>query len=216
MYWRRALPIRTRERYTGRMKIIVIGATGTIGSAIVAALRSNHDVIAASRTGEHKVDIKDAASIAALLDKHRDANAVVCAAGGGAWKPLAELTDADFAASLADKLMGQVNVIRAALTRIRDTGSIVVTSGVLAQKPMPGSAAVSMLNAGLEGFVRAAALEAPRGIRVNVVSPPWVTETVAMMKLPPVPGALPAATVAKSYVAALEGTATGQTLHPSA
>ena len=198
------------------MKIIVIGATGTIGSAIVAALRGKHDVIAASRNGEHKVDIKDAASIAALLDKHRDANAVVCAAGGGAWKPLDQLTDADFAASLADKLMGQVNVIRAALTRIRDNGSIVVTTGVLAQKPMPGGAAISMLNAGLEGFVRGAALEAPRGIRVNVVSPPWVTETVAAMKMPPVPGALPAATVAKSYVAAVEGTATGQTIHPSA
>lgn len=79
------------------MKIIVIGATGTIGSAIVAALRGKHDVIAASRKGEHEVDIKDVASIAALFDKHRDANAVLCAAGGGAWKPLAELTDADFA-----------------------------------------------------------------------------------------------------------------------
>jgi NAD(P)-dependent dehydrogenase (short-subunit alcohol dehydrogenase family) len=198
------------------MKIIVIGATGTIGKAIVTALRGTHEVIAASRTGEHKVDIQDAASIAALLDKHRDANAVVCAAGGGAWKPLAELTDADFAATLGDKLMGQVNVIRAALTRIRDNGSIVVTTGVLAQKPMPGSAALSLVNGGLEAFVRAAALEAPRGIRVNVVSPPWVTETVEAMKMPPVPGALPAATVAKSYVAALEGTATGQTLYPSA
>ena len=143
------------------MKIIVIGATGTIGSAIVAALRGTHDVIAASRKGEHKVDIQDAASIAALLDKHRDANAVVCAAGGGAWKPLAELTDADFAATLGDKLMGQVNVISAALTRIRDNGSIVVTTGVLAQKPMPGGAALSLVNGGLEAFVRAAALEAP-------------------------------------------------------
>jgi len=215
VYRSHGLRIRIRERYTVRMKIIVIGATGTIGSAIVAALRGKHDIIAASRNGEHKVDIKDAASIAALLDKHRDANAVVCAAGGGAWKPLAELTDADFAATLGDKLMGQVNVIRAALTRIRDSGSIVVTTGVLAQKPMPGGAALSLVNGGLEAFVRGAALEAPRGIRVNVVSPPWVTETVEMMKRPPVPDALPAATVAKSYVAAIEGTGTGQTLVPS-
>jgi len=197
------------------MKIIVIGATGTIGSAVVAALHGKHDVIAASRKGEHKVDIHDSKSIAALLDKHRDADAVICAAGGGAWKPLDQLTDADFAATLGDKLMGQVNVVRAALTRIRDNGSIVVTSGVLAQKPMPGSAAISLVNSGLEGFVRAAALEAPRGIRVNVVSPPWVTETLAAMKMPAVPGALPAATVAKSYVAAVEGKQTGQTIHPS-
>ena len=197
------------------MKILVIGATGTIGAAIVSALRPNHTVIAASRHGEHQVDIKDAASITRLLDAHRDLDAVVCAAGGGVFKPLADLTDADFAASLGDKLMGQVNVIRAALPRIRDNGAIVVTSGVLAQSPMPGSAAISLVNAGLEGFVRSAALEAPRHIRVNVISPPWVTETLAAMKMPPQPGALPAATVARAYVAALEGKATGQTIAPS-
>jgi NAD(P)-dependent dehydrogenase (short-subunit alcohol dehydrogenase family) len=212
----RTRDLAARARYDGCMKIIVIGATGTIGSAIVAALRGKHDVIAASRHGEHKVDIQNAASIAALFDKHRDANAVVCAAGGGAWKPLDQLTDADIAATLNDKLMGQVNVIRAALTRIADKGSIVVTTGVLAQQPMPGGAAISLVNSGLEGFVRGAALEAPRGIRVNVVSPPWVTETVAAMKLPPMPTALPAATVAKAYVAALEGTQSGETIRPSA
>lgn len=196
------------------MKIIVIGATGTIGAAITSALRANHTVIPASRNGEHKVDIKDAQSITRLLDAHRDVDAVICAAGGGAWKPLSDLTDADFTASLSDKLMGQVNVIRAALPRIRDNGAVIVTSGVLAQKPMPGSAAVSLINAGLEGFVRAAALEAPRGIRVNVVSPPWVTETLAAMKMPAVPGALPAATVAKAYVSTVEGKSTGQTVSP--
>lgn len=197
------------------MKIIVIGATGTIGGAIVAALRPRHDVIAASRKGEHRVDILDKASISALLDHHRDAEAVISAAGGAAWKPLAELTDADFQRSLADKLMGQVNVIREALSRVRDNGSIVVTSGVLGQSPMVGSAAVSLVNAGLEGFVRAAALEAPRGIRVNIVSPPWVSETLAAMKQDPAHG-LPAAVVAKAYVAAVEGTARGETIRPSA
>ena len=78
------------------MKIVVIGATGTIGRAVVAALQPRHDVVAASRKGPHPVDIQDASSIAALLDKHRDADAVISAAGGAAWKPLAELTDADF------------------------------------------------------------------------------------------------------------------------
>jgi NAD(P)-dependent dehydrogenase (short-subunit alcohol dehydrogenase family) len=197
------------------MKIIVIGATGTIGAAVATALRAKHTVIPASRHGEHKVDILNADSITRLLDAHRDVDAVVVAAGGGAWKPLTDLTDADFAASLSDKLMGQVNVIRAALPRLRDNGAVVVTSGVLSHKPMPGSAAISLVNAGLEGFVRAAALEAPRGIRVNVVSPPWVSETLVAMKMPPQPGALAAATVAKAYVAAVEGTATGQTIAPS-
>lgn len=70
-----------------------------------------------------------------------------------------------------------------------------------------------MVNAGLEGFVRAAALELPRGIRVNVVSPPWVTETLVARKMDPSLG-MPAALVAQAYLASVEGTMTGQTIDP--
>lgn len=198
-----------RGRYTGGMKIIVIGATGTIGAAVVRALRPRHEVIEASRKGPHKVDIQDARSIAAVLDAERP-DAVISCAGGAAWKPLAELTDADFESSLHDKLMGQVNVIRSALSRIKDGGMVVVTSGVLAQQPMKNAAAVSLVNAGLEGFVRVAALEAPRGIRVNVVSPPWISETLKAMGGDPKHGT-PADEVARWYVAAVEGSKTGET-----
>jgi NAD(P)-dependent dehydrogenase (short-subunit alcohol dehydrogenase family) len=80
---------------------------------------------------------------------------------------------------------------------------------------MPGSGAISLVNAGLEGFARAAALEAPRGIRVNVVSPPWVTETLVALKMDPAHG-LPAAVVARSYASSVTGKETGLTLQPSA
>lgn len=195
------------------MKIIVIGSTGTIGAAVVEALRAEHEVIGVHRKSDPPVDIQDASTVERLFDRIRDVDAVVCAAGGAAWKPLDQLGDEDFTSSLGNKLMGQVNVIRHALRRLRDGGSVTVTSGVLAQSPMPGSAAVSLVNAGLEGFVRAAALEAPRGIRVNVVSPPWVTETLRAMKMDESWG-LPAAEVAKSYVAAVEGAAKGETIEP--
>jgi NAD(P)-dependent dehydrogenase (short-subunit alcohol dehydrogenase family) len=79
---------------------------------------------------------------------------------------------------------------------------------------MLGSAAISLVNAGLEGFVRAAALEAPRGIRVNVVSPPWVSETLVQLGQDP-QGGLPAAVVARAYVQAVEGSMTGQVIEPS-
>ncbi len=196
------------------MKIVVIGATGTIGAAVVRALGGRHEVIAASRHGQPSVDIQDPASIAALFRAVSGIDAVVSCAGGAAWKPLAELTDADFAMSLGNKLMGQVNVVRFALQHLRDGGSVTVTSGVLAQQPMQGSGAVSLVNAGLEGFARVAALEAPRGIRVNVVSPPWVSETLAKMKMDP-SGGLPAERVAKAYVAAVEGQMRGQTIDPA-
>ena len=195
------------------MNILVIGATGTIGRAVVEAL-GGHDVIGVTRSTSPSVDITKSATIAALFQSVGPVDHVVCCAGGGAWKPLADLTDEDFAASLGYKLMGQVNVIRHALRSVRDRGSITVTSGVLARSPMPGSGAISLVNAGLEGFVRAAANEAPRGIRVNVVSPPWVTETLTARKMDTSIG-LPAATVAKAYVASVNGTQTGATIEPA-
>ena len=157
------------------MKVIVIGATGTIGRAVADALATGHEVVRASRRGDVKVDIEDKRSIAALFQQVKDVDAVVSCAGNARFVPLAQLSDDDIAYSLKSKLLGQVELIRQALGYVREGGSVTVTSGVLAQRPMPGGAAISMVNAGLEGFVRGAAAEATRGVRVNAVSPPWVT-----------------------------------------
>ena len=197
------------------MRILVIGATGTIGREIVNALAPNHEVIAASRSGSDvRVDIRDVTSIRDLYARVGRVDAVVSAAGSGAWKPLAELTDEDFAVSLGYKLMGQVNVVRYGFGSVSDGGSITTTSGILAKSPMVSSAAISLVNAGLEGFTRAAALEAPRGIRVNVVSPPWVTETLIEMGSSDLSHGLPAATVAQAYVRSITGGETGQVIEP--
>jgi NAD(P)-dependent dehydrogenase (short-subunit alcohol dehydrogenase family) len=196
------------------MKVMVIGATGTIGSAIVNALDSSHEVIRVSRKGtEITADIRDVASIRAMYEKAGKVDAVLCAAGSGAWKPLAQLTEDDFAMSLGYKLMGQVNVIRYGLDHVTDGGVIAVTSGILSRSPMVGSAAISLVNCGLEGFVRAAALEAPRNIRVNTIAPPWVSETLVEMGSDPANG-LPAATVAETYVSVLTSNVTGQVIEP--
>lgn len=195
------------------MRILVIGATGTIGKAVVAAL-GRHEVIPASRHKAHEqVDIADPASLRSLFERVGRVDAIVSAAGNAAWKPLADLTDGDFAFSLANKLMGQVNVARYGFAHVTDNGSITLTSGVLAQQPMKGSAAVSLVNAGLEGFTRAAALEAPRGIRVNIVSPPWVSETLKAMGQDP-SGGLPAADVARAYLESVEGADRGRVISP--
>jgi NAD(P)-dependent dehydrogenase (short-subunit alcohol dehydrogenase family) len=193
------------------MRILIIGATGTIGRAVAAALGS-HDLLLASRSASPlTVDLGDPVSIKALLGKVGRVDAIISAAGQAAFRPLADLTEADFALSLGNKLMGQVNLARWGIAVVNDGGSITLTSGILAQRPMPGSAAVSLVNAGLEGFGRAAAAEAPRGIRVNVVSPGWVTETLIALKMDPA-GGTPAATVARLYQQAVEGTMTGATL----
>ena len=195
------------------MRIVVIGATGTLGKEVVNALKGSHEVVPVSRSSGITADIRDVASIRAMYRQAGRIDAVVCAAGSGAWKPLHELTDEDFAKSLGYKLMGQVNVIRYGLGVVADGGSITVTSGFLARKPQESSAAISLANGGLEGFVRAAALEAPRGIRVNSVSPPWASETLEEMGVDPA-GGMPSAQIAKAYVASVTGTQTGAVIEP--
>ncbi|HEX6913104.1 MAG TPA: short chain dehydrogenase [Longimicrobium sp.] len=195
------------------MKVLVVGGTGTIGAAVVDALRAEgHEVRTAERSGgDLQVDMRSPESVRALLAQAGRVDAIVSCAGSGAWKPLAELTDDDFELTLHYKLMGQVNLARYGADVLADGGSVTLTSGVLSQEPVPGGAAISLVNAGLEGFARAAALEMPRGVRVNVVSPPWVSETLQAMGQDP-SGGTPAADVARAYVDAVAGTYTGQVL----
>ena len=196
------------------MRVIVVGGTGTIGSAVVAALLPRHEVVVAGRkTGVVSVDLALPESIRAMFQTVGKFDAVVSAAGQAKFGTLDDLTDADYVFSFSNKLMGQANLVRIGRQFIADGGSLTLTTGVLSREPIKGSASISMVNAGLEGFVRAAALELPRGIRVNVVSPPWVTETLVARKMDPATG-MPAARVAQAYLASVEGTMTGQTLDP--
>lgn len=194
------------------MRVLLIGATGTIGKAIAAALSPRHEVLLASRhRAALHVDIADPGSLRGLYAKVGKVDAVISAAGEARFKPLDDLSDADFRFCLDNKLMGQVNVVRYGLDAAADAGSITLTGGVLAQQPSRGGSAISLVNAGLEGFVRAAALEAPRGIRINVVSPPWVTETLQALGMP-LQGGSPAAAVAQAYVRSVEGKESGGVL----
>jgi NAD(P)-dependent dehydrogenase (short-subunit alcohol dehydrogenase family) len=193
------------------MRIVVIGATGTIGSAVVKLLGQKHQVIAVSRSsGDYRADITNKASIETVLSAIGKVDAIVSTVGSAVFKPLMALTDADFEKSLHDKLMGQVNIVRAGAQYVLPGGSITLTSGTLAQNPITGSAVISLVNAGLEGFGRAAALEFQSAkVRVNVVSPPWVTETLVALKMDPSSG-LPADEVAKAFAQSVEGSATGK------
>jgi len=194
------------------MKVIVIGATGTIGRAVVQAIGSRHQVIPVSFSkSEIKVDIADKSSIAKMFESTGRVDAVISAAGLAKFGPMTSLTDADFALCLNNKLMGQVNVVRAGLDHINENGSITLTSGILSRSPMKGSTAISLVNSALEGFGRAAALEMARGIRINVVSPNWVIDTLKEYNMDPSIGT-PVEVVAQGYVRALEGTMNGEVI----
>lgn len=196
------------------MRIILIGGTGTIGSAVYELLSGTHDVVRGTRTGEDlQVDMASIDSIREMFGNAGRFDALVCAAGQARFAPFTELDDEDFSFSLENKLMGQVNLVRVGMEFVEDGGSFTLTSGILAQQPMPGSVAVSLVNAGLEGFMRAAALEMSRGIRINVVSPPWVRETLVKMQRDPAPG-MPAEQVAKAYQKCVEGHRSGEVVSP--
>ena len=197
------------------MRIVVVGATGTIGGAVVDALASRHEILRiGNKTTAITVDLAKPDSIRAMYKATGMVDAVISAAGLAKFSPLAKLRDDDFAFSLSNKLMGQVNLVRFGFDHMRDNGCFVLTSGILARSPMPGSAAISLVNAGVEGFARAAAIEAPRGIRVNVVSPPWVKETLQALGMDPTNG-LPSVTVAKAFVRAVEGNENGAVIEPA-
>ena len=196
------------------MRILVVGATGTIGKEIVRALSAKNEIVPVSRSHTAiTVDISDPDSIRAMYKAAGRLDAVISAAGAARRKPLTQLTDEDFAFSIRNKLMGQVNLVRYGIDHVNDNGSFTLTSGILAREPITGSEALSLVNCGLEGFVRAAALDAPRRIRVNVVSPPWVTETLEQLGMKDMSG-LPAAVVARAYVLALNGAMTGDVIEP--
>jgi NAD(P)-dependent dehydrogenase (short-subunit alcohol dehydrogenase family) len=198
------------------MRVAVIGASGTIGSAVVAALSAHYEVVRVTHSkGEYRVDLADPFSIREMYSKVGHVDAVISAAGVARFAPFASLTDADFALSLSNKLMGQVNLVRFGLEHVRDGGSFTLTSGILSRQPMVGSAAISLVNAGIEGFARAAALEAPRRIRINVVCPGWVTETLKALGMDTSQGT-PASTVARAYIQALEGSGTGEVIEVAA
>lgn len=195
------------------MKALVIGATGSIGGVVAATLDvRGHEVVRASRSGEQSVDVTDPASIRSLFERVGPVDAVVVAVGSVPFKALVDLTHDDYLAAFAGKTLAQLDVVREALAHVTDGGSITVTSGVLAREPIATGAAAAMANGALESFVVTAAAEAPRGIRINAVSPDVLANSPGYFST--FPGHRPVTDdeVGQAYVRAVEGIVTGRVL----
>ncbi|MEZ5833967.1 MAG: short chain dehydrogenase [Dongiaceae bacterium] len=196
------------------MKILIVGATGTVGKFVAAALSERHEIVkAGSKSGDVQVDIRDSGSIRKMYDKVGKLDAVVCTAGKVHFGEFAKMTEAEIGVGLKDKLMGQVNLVLIGRDFVNDGGSFTLTSGVLSHDPIRFGVGASLVNGALDCFVRAAAIEMPRGIRINSISPGVLEEALPSYG-PYFLGheAVPGKRVANAYVKSVEGLLTGQTI----
>jgi NAD(P)-dependent dehydrogenase (short-subunit alcohol dehydrogenase family) len=195
------------------MRAIVVGM-GTIGAAVKKALEEKgHEVVPVTRkSGEFRADISDSESLKALFSKIGTFDAVACAAGDVFPAPLEQATDEQWANSIKSKGMGQINLVRTALPFIADKGSFTLVSGVFTDEYTTGSVIGTVINHIVEGFVKGAAVELPRGIRINCISPTVLTESAAYH--PYFPGFIPvdAWEVGQAYLRAISTPITGRIL----
>jgi NAD(P)-dependent dehydrogenase (short-subunit alcohol dehydrogenase family) len=194
------------------MKIIVVGGTGTLGRPVVNELSQRHEVITVGNSrGDFQVDITDYASIQEMYQKIGAFDALVSTTGNAHFGPLLEMSEEDFYKGIKSKMMGQINLVREGLEHINDMGSFSLTTGILADDPIPMGAGLSMVNGAVNAFVMAAALEMPRGIRINAISPGLVEESVDKYG-PYFPGhiPIPVSKAVYGYLKSVEGKINGQ------
>ena len=194
------------------MKVVVIGAAGAVGKAVVEQLGQRHEIVTVGAgSGQYQADIADIAQVRALFARIGRVDAVVVAAGALHFAPLASFTPEQFYVGLNSKLMGQVNVALVAQEYLNDGGSITLTSGIVANEPIRNGVSATMVNSAVEGFARAAAIELPRGLRINVVSPTVLEESMSsygpfFIGFEPVA----ASRAALSYARSVDGAETGR------
>ena len=194
------------------MRVLIIGATGIIGEAVVGELGPRHDILTAGRnSGDLRVDITSPESIQAMYKHAGAVDAVVSATGKVKFAPLEAMTAADYEVGLKDKLMGQVNLVLIGRSFLTEGGSFTLTTGVLDHDPIRQGTSASMVNGAVNAFVLAAAIELQRGHRINAVSPGVIEEAMPgyapfFRGFEPVP----AARAALAYAKSVEGAQTGQ------
>src|SRR6202166_2800633 len=195
------------------MKIVLVGAAGKIGKRGQEALAgAGHEIVKVGRkSGDFQVDIENRESIRQLYQAVGSFDAMANAAGEVVFAPLSQLTAENWQFSLGSKLMGQISLVQEAIPFINERGSFTLVSGVLNDDPIFAGVAGATVSGALEGFVRAAAIELPKGLRINVVSPTMLKESESQFAqffigMIPVEGWK----VGQAYKRAILGTQTGR------
>jgi NAD(P)-dependent dehydrogenase (short-subunit alcohol dehydrogenase family) len=191
------------------MKIVIVGASGRIGSKVAEALSPNHEVIrVGAHTGDFNCDYTNPASVRKLFEQTGTFDALIAVVGGDSvFKGYRDLVDEDFRFGFERKFLGQVRLVRLGEEFVRDGGSFTLSSGFLSHYPNEASIATGPLNAAVDTFVHNTAALLPRNLRLNVVSPAPVVEPGQERQ-----GLIMADQAAEAYVSAIEGDFTGEIL----
>jgi NAD(P)-dependent dehydrogenase (short-subunit alcohol dehydrogenase family) len=194
------------------MRILLIGASGTIGKEVKKQLEKDHEIIHAGRSGvDLQVDITSEESIKQMYKHVGEVDAVINACGKANFSPVTELTPELNEKAIKSKLTGQINLVLLGLEYVNDSGSFTLTTGIMMDDPIPQGSSAAMANGGVRAFVKAAAIEMPRGIRINCVSPNAVQESWERLE-PLFQGfdPVPASRVALAYKKSVCGMQNGQ------
>jgi len=195
------------------MKIIIVGASGTLGKCVTNALEANHEIIkVGAKSGDIQADITNPEAIENMFKLVGNFDALVSTAGDAYFGPWQKMTDKEFRIGINSKLMGQVNLVLIGQHYINPKGSFTLTAGVLTHDPVLSGSNASAANGALEAFVRAAAIELANGVRINAVSPTVVEDSPAYF--PYFPGHIPASmkSVEYAYIKSVLGAGTGKVI----
>jgi len=154
------------------MKIIIVGATGTMGTYLSSAFEKENEIIrASSEGGDFQVDITSPEAIEKFFQTVGPFDALISTAGPTFVGPWKKLDDTTFRKGVEGKMMGQINLVLIGQHYINPKGSFTLITGALTEEPQINFANASAANGAVEGFVRGAAIELENGIRINAVSP---------------------------------------------
>lgn len=195
------------------MRILIAGGAGTVGRAAARALGKHDLVIAGRKSGDVHVDVTDEASVRAMFEKLGKVDAIVACTGNSYFGPVSTMTPQQFLDGMKDKVMGQINLALIGMAHVNDGGSITLTSGILARDPVRQGANAAATDGALDSFVIGAAIEMPRCLRINAVSPGLLEEAVAAYD-GYFPGHAPVSSqrVGLAFVKSVEGAITGQVI----
>lgn len=189
----------------GKIALVTGGTTG-IGQATAKLFQQegatvivtgrNPKTVAEAKAGLPGIEVvqsdgSDVAAIGALVDgikaRHGRLDIAFVNAGVALFKPSADVDEGFFDNQFSLNVRGAYFTIQKAAAIMADGGAIVLTGSVAGVKGMDGASVYSATKAALRSFARTFAAElAPRGIRVNNVSPgPIETPIFGKMNLPP-------------------------------